>query len=189
MALWTERLVGDVPESPDDPPIVLALSRFSMRDLARLVRAAGQVKYAFSIGGPGPDPVDETQARLTATDRVRIAYFRRVIGRADPRLVPIARGDFASAQADRRRKYAYLGLITVARLLKAVDARRARWAIQHIPYPVARLVGALGGSDFPGASGLPLRAVRAWESWIFEAAWARLLTEGRLDSGGQGDRS
>jgi len=189
LTLWTERLVGDVPESPDDPPIILALSRFSMRDLARLVRVVGQVKYAFAVEGPGPDPGDEAQARVIATDRVRIAYFRRVIGRADPRLIPIARGDFASVQADRRRKYAYLGLITVARLLKAVEARRARWAIQHVPYPIARQIGALGGSDLLGTTGLPLRAIRAWESWIFEAAWARLLSEGRLDSGGQGDRS
>ena len=27
---------------------------------------------------------------------------------------------------------------------------------------------------------LPRRALLAWEAWVLEAAWARLLSEGRL---------
>ncbi len=188
LALWSERLVGDVAERPDDPPVILALSRSSSRELVRLVRALGQAKHAFAIEGKGPSNEDEALARTVAGDRVRLGYFRRIIGRADPRLIRIARGDFEAAPPDRRRKYAALGLITVARLLKAVDARRARWAIQHLPYPVAKRVGAIGGGGSAASAGLPLRAIRAWEAWIFEAAWARLLSEGRLGTGGEGGR-
>ncbi len=183
LTLWAERLVGDVAEVPDEPPIILALSRFSIRDLVRLAKVVGQVKQAFAISeGLGPSSADEEIARATMMDRVRVAYFRRMIGRADPRLVPLARGDFAAVAGDRRRTYAAVGLITLSRLLKACDPRRARWAIQHLPYSVARRTGAIGDGEHLIASGLPPRAIRAWEAWILEAAWARLLSERRIGS-------
>ncbi len=180
MTLWSERLVGDVPESPDDPPVIMALSQFSIRELFGLARFLGQVKFAFTLEGMGPKPADEAGVRTTTSDRVRIGFLRRMIGQPDPRLIPIARADFASIPSEPRRKYAAVGLLTVARLLKACDPHRARWAIQHIPYPVAKRLGVLGTSEIPGARTLPLRAIRAWEAWIFEAAWARMLSEDRL---------
>lgn len=184
-ALWAERLVGDAPEASDDPPIVLALSRFPLRSLVRLARAAGHVKQAFAAADlPGLGLPDDPTTRAGTVDRVRVASFRRLIGRPDPRLVPLARGDFAAITAEPRRKYAAVGLITLARLIRAIEAHRARWAIQHIPYPVAKLVGTLGGGDHVGRSGLPARAILAWEAWILEAAWARLLAEGRLGAVG-----
>jgi len=186
LTLWSERLVGDVVESADDPRVILALSRFSIRDLVRLVRAVGQAKHAFAIEGPGPTDGDGALARTVAGDRARIAYFRRMIGEADPRLILLARADLAASPSDRKRKHAALGLVTVARLLKATDARRARWAVQQIPYPIAKMLGSMGGGDPVASTGLPLRAVRAWESWIFEAAWVRMLSEGRLGAGGKG---
>ena len=185
LTLWSERLVGDVGECPDDPPVILALSRLSFRNLVRLARAVGQAKHAFSIEGDGPIDLDEALTRMFASDRVRIGYFRRMIGRADPRLVPIARADLAASPAHRLRKHAALGLITVARLLKATNHRRGRWAIQHLPYPIAKQVKAIDGGDSVASNGLPLRAIRAWEAWIFEAAWARLLSEGHLKTGGK----
>jgi len=187
LTLWAERLVGGVAESANDPPVILALARFAWRDLVRLAQVLGQIKYAFGVeaGGKAHAP-DPSIARTTTAGQVRIGFFRRTIGRADPRLVPVARADFGSVAADPRRRYAVVGLITVARLLKACDAHRARWASQHIPYPVARLLGTLEGRDRLAASGLPPRAVRAWESWIFEAAWARLLSEGRLGAADTG---
>ncbi len=187
LATWSERLVGDVAESPNDPPIILALSQFRLRDLVRLARVLGQVKYAFGVeASPSASPIDPAVARDSTSDRVRVGFFRRTIGRADPRLGPLARADFASVAARRHRLYPTVGLITVARLLKACDPHRARWAIQHIPYPVARMIGSLGAKDSVSAAGLSPRAVRAWESWILEAAWARLLAEGRLGAHGEG---
>lgn len=183
LALWTERLVGDVPESPSDPPVILALSQFSLRDLVRLARALGQIKLAFALDGQAPGPLDDATARTNPTERVRIGFFRRTIGRPDARLVPLARADFDSVPADRRRKFAAVGLISVARLLKGCDAHRARWAVQHLPYSIAKRLGELGASDRPGTTGLPLRAIRAWEAWNFEAAWGRLLSEGRIGPG------
>ena len=189
LTLWTERLVGDVPESPDDPPVILALSQFSLRDQLRLVKAIGQAKLAFAIDGMAPDSSLEALARTSAIDRVRIAFFRRIIGEPDSRLAPLARAEFESIEADRRWKFAAVGLLTVARLLKGCDPHRVRWAIQHLPYPVAKRFGKLAGSHSSGSKTLPSRAIQAWESWIMEAAWARLLSEGRFGSGGGRSRS
>ena len=184
LTLWSERLVGDIPESPNDPPVILALSQFSWRDQYRLVRAVGQAKLAFAIEGLAPQPSDEARARIRSTDRVRIAYFRRTIGQPDPRLVPLARRDFDSIATERSRHFAAVGLLTVARLLKGYDRHRVRWAIQHVPYSVAKQLAKLGGGGKLGSTGLSPQAFQAWESWVFEAAWARLLSEGRLGQGG-----
>ena len=184
LTLWSERLVGDSAALPADPPIIVALSQLSFRDLVRLARVAGLAKQAFALpGARGPVPELDAVGRVSVADRVRFAYFRRIIGRPDPRLVPLARGDLARVEVDRRRKYAAVGLITLARLLKGCDAHRARWAIQHLPYPIARRVGSLGGTPEVAAGGLPPRAVRGWEAWVLEAAWARLLGEGRIGPG------
>ena len=174
LALWAERLVGDVAERPDDPPVVVALSRLGPRDLARLVRAAGLAKLAFAIEGTGPRPDDEARARFSTLDRVRLGYFRRHVGRADPRLVAMARDDLGVIGGEWRRGHPRLGLLTFGRLLTLAETHRARWAVQHIPYPIARL---LRGQETPKLSA---RALGAWEGWVLEAAWARLLTEGRL---------
>ena len=93
LTLWTERLVGDLPERDDDPPVVVAMTQLSSRDLARLVKVCGLVKHAFAIEGARPTKFDESIARFTPLDRVRLGYFRRSIGQADPRLVPQARLD------------------------------------------------------------------------------------------------
>ena len=184
LTLWTERLVGDVDESPNDPPVIVALSQFSFRDQLRLAKAIGQAKLAFAIGGMAPGPSVEAAARISAIDRVRIAFFRRIIGEPDSRLVPLARAEFESIETDRRWKFAAVGLLTVARLLKGSDPHRVRWAIQHLPYPIAKRFGKLAASHNSGSKALPFRAVQAWESWIMEAAWARLLSEGRFGAGG-----
>ena len=184
LTLWSERLVGDIPESPSDPPVILALTQFSWRDQYRLVRAVGQVKLAFAIEGLAPHSSDEARVRVRPTDRVRIAYFRRTIGQSDPRLIPIARRDFESITAEPSRQFAAVGLLTVARLLKGYDRHRVRWAIQHVPYPIAKRFGKLGSNENLGSTGLSPRALQVWESWILEAAWARLLSEGRLGQGG-----
>jgi len=180
LALYAERMIGDVPGRGDDPPVVVALSRFSPGDLALLARTTGLVKLAFAIEGTRPTPEDEALVRLTAGDRVGLGYFRRHIGEADARLVPAARLDLAAIDGDRRRGLGRLGLVTFGRLLAAAEPHRARWAVQHLPYPIARLTRVKWPSP------LPRRPRTAWESWVFEAAWARLLAEQRLRGGPEG---
>ena len=176
-ALWSERLVGDVPTSIDDPPVILALTRVSHRDLARLVKVCGIVKHAFAVESAGPTEDVETIARFTPLDRVRFAYFRRQIGRADPRLRPAARLDLRAIAGDRRRAHARTGLLTLGRLLASVEPHRGRWAVQHLPYAIAKL---LRPKEEPP---LPAEPLLTWEAWVLEAAWARLFSEGRLASG------
>ena len=182
LTLWTERLVGDVGDRADDPPVVVAISRMRAREVARLIKVCGQVKHAFAIDGRGPSEDDEAMIRMSVVDRVRIAFFRRRIGSADFRLVPAARQDLEVIGPDRRRGHSRLGLLTFGRLLDAAEPHRARWAMQQLPYPVVQLMREK--TDPP----LSHRALVAWESWVLESAWARLLTEGRL-SGHRGNSS
>ena len=140
------------------------------------------VKHAFAIESGGRSLGDEDLSRLATMDRVRLGYFRRQIGKADPRLVPLARLDLESIGEDRRRAHSRVGLITFGRLLAATERHRARWAVQHLPYPIARLLRA------QKAPKLPARALAAWEGWILESAWSRLLAEGRL-TGRRGGRT
>jgi hypothetical protein len=177
LALWAERLVGDVPDLDSDPPVIEALTRLRPKSLARLIKACGLVKHAFAIDGNGLSGFDESSVRFTPLDRVRLGFFRRHIGAADPKIVPLARLDLGAIEGDRRRGLARVGLITFGRLLGAVEPHRARWALQHVPYPVARLMRP------KATSGLSPRSLIAWESWILEAAWSRLMGEGRLAKG------
>ena len=100
LALWTERLVGDVPDRDDDPPVVVAMTRLNARELGRLIKVCGLAKHAFAIEGNRPTEFDESIARFSTLDRVRLGYFRRHIGVADPRLVPIARRDLQAIEGE-----------------------------------------------------------------------------------------
>jgi hypothetical protein len=177
LALWAERLVGDVPGLDSDPPVIVALTRLCLKDLARLVKACGLVKLAFAIDGNGLTGLDESSVRFATLDRVRFGFFKRHIGVADPRLAALARVDLEAIEGDRRRGLARVGLITFGRLLGAVEPHRARWALQHVPYPVARLMRP------KAAPRISSKSLIAWESWVLEAALARLVAEGRLGTG------
>ncbi len=93
---------------------------------------------------------------------------------------------FAQAQADvqsmarsklpRRRHAARIGLVTLARLLEEVEPFRLRWALEHWPYPVAKLTRTL----MPGSAKLA-PAVLAGEKDLLKTAWERLRLEERLD--------
>jgi hypothetical protein len=176
MALWAERLVGALPEE-NDPPVIVAVTRLSSLDLAKLIKVCGIAKHAFAIDGPRMSPVEESLARFTPIDRVRLGYFRRRIGQADARLGPLAKEDLQYIEGDRRRAHLRLGLVTIGRLLDSAEVHRSRWAAQHLPYSVAKLVRRR--MTLP----IPKRAVFAWESWVLDAAWARLLSEKRMTGG------
>jgi hypothetical protein len=71
-----------------------------------------------------------------------------------------------------------LGLITFARLLDVVEPYRVRWALQHLPYPVAKVVRSLMNPKTPPNAPLAL-----WETQVLRAAWDRLHAEGALGLG------
>jgi hypothetical protein len=151
LTLWTERLVGDLPLLADDPPAIAALTRLSPVGLYRLLRTCGVAKSALldtTIAGPGfPD---------------------------DPRLLRIVANDREAAGAFGRHALAGLGLMTLARLLADAEPYRLRWALQHLPYPIAKRIRVYAAQPLAA-----VKSVRAWESSILEAASSRLRSDGR----------
>jgi hypothetical protein len=168
LAFWAERLVGGRPERPDDPPVVVALTRLHARDVYRLICASGLAKWALGRDEP---------PRLRTRDKQRYEWFRRTWGQPEPRLRESASRDVASHGPHDRHAPARLGLVTVARLLALVEPFRARWALQHLPYSVAKRARSLAGPN----SGVDPAWATA-ESSILRAAWDRLYSEGRLAS-------
>ncbi len=160
-ALWTERLVGDLPHHADDPPVVEALATLGPVGLYRLVRLCGLAKRAILPG-----------STILAVGRImdeRFAFFRgRLGGPFDPRLVQMAANEWTSTESLGRHRLAGFGLATFGRLLNQADAYRVRWALQHVPYPIAKRLRV--AASRPEAS---VRAVVALEGRVLEAALAR----------------
>ncbi len=169
LTLWTERLVGDLPARPGDPPAIVALASLGRFGLYRLLRLCGQAKRSILAG---TDPVP---ARPLARARLA-AMAGRLGGPGDPRLVQLAGLDAAASDSLGRHRLAGLGLTTLGRLLATADPYRVRWALQHVPYPIAKRL-RLAASQ-PQAA---IKAVQAWEGRFLAAATQRLADEG-LDS-------
>ena len=83
-----------------------------------------------------------------------------------------------SESLGRRRELASLGLNTIARLLAGSEPYRVRWALQHIPYPVAKRIRSIMSTS-PSTS----HAIRRLESAVLRSAWTRLSLENRLSVG------
>ncbi len=163
-SLWTERLVGGGPGQADDPPVIAAMSGLSLRDSYRLCRYAGELKRALA-GQPGA-----------------AEWARDVAASAGPEFAVIARHDIrstssATAKLPPRRHSARIGLLTIARLLADAEPFRARWALQHWPYAIAKLVRSLMP---PAAKRSPV--MMQVEAQALEWAWHRLDPEGRATS-------
>ena len=63
-------------------------------------------------------------------------------GERDPRLAQVMRLDRHACESREHTDLARLGLATVARGLVACEPTRVRWALQHLPYKVAKQVRA-----------------------------------------------
>jgi hypothetical protein len=63
----------------------------------------------------------------------------------------------------------------MARLLADCEPFRLRWALQHWPYPIAKLIRSL----LPGVASRP-GSLLEWETLILKTAWDRLHLEGLL---------
>jgi hypothetical protein len=166
LALWTERLVGDLPDRDDDPPAICALARLDAPTLTRLIRVAGLAKWSLTPSRPpGLGPGD-----LTRFERVRAR-----LGNIDPRFRVVAGRDVADLGPGATHGEVRLGLVTLARLLASAEPYRVRWALQHVPYATARSIRTLMGP--PGRRN-PMLA--RWETDVLGAAWLTLKGEDRL---------
>ncbi len=153
LSLWTERLVGGEPDRPDDPPVIAAMSDLSLRDGYRLCRYAGEIKLA--LGGSQ-----------------RAAWLREFADSAGPEFAAIAIEDIRATPAGKlspRRLAARIGLLTIARLLSDCEPFRVRWALQHWPYTIAKLVRTLMP---PAVKRSPV--MMQVESEVLKTAWERL---------------
>lgn len=152
-SLWSERLVGGEARKADDPPVIVAMSSLSARSAYRLCRYAGEIMLALA-GQRRP----EWAAAFAAT--------------AGPEFLVVARHDAKSIAASKlppRRLPARIGLLTIARLLADCEPFRVRWALQHWPYTIAKLVRALMP---PAEKRSPV--MMHVEAEVLKAAWDRL---------------
>ena len=169
VALWAERLVGGLVWQEYDPPVVRAIARLDPRGRFRLLAAAGLAKRTYA------DTIPEDSDRL----RPRVASLRPLLPAARDELVLLCRRDVEATDGRRSlRLDARLGLVTAGRLLAIVEPHRARWALQHLPYEVAKRVRAsMRLRELPATPA----EVLAMESALLTAAAASLAARGRLD--------
>jgi len=170
MALWTERLVGGEPERALDPPAIVVLSRLSPRAGYRLCRLAGLGKLILAGPDQGGSPRPCVRARREWLEG-RLPVMQEGLRTWATRDVESSR----SSQLPPRRHSARIGLLTMARLLADCEPFRLRWALQHWPYPIAKLIRSL----MPPAASRPALLLE-WETLILKTAWDRLNLEGRL---------
>ncbi len=176
LSLSTERLVGGEPVGPDEPPAIVALAALSSRELYRLSHATGQAWTALA-GDPDDilalRPLDGRR-KLWFHDRFS-AQFGPESARPDAWAQHDLRGWRGSEGQHRRRRLASLGLSTIARLLAECEPYRVRWALQHVPYPVAKRIRSIMSVATTVSD-----QVQYLEIAVLEAAWTRLTLENRL---------
>jgi hypothetical protein len=167
LALWSEPLVGGPPLREDDPPIVAALAGLGRAQVTLLISLAGLAKLAAIPDAAAPSP---------ATDRVvaRLDALRASWQDLDPRLVQVARLDLARSEGQHLANLPRLGLITVGRLLGGCEPQRARWALQHLPYPIAKMLRPHMGEP---SHLLDPDTLTTWESRVLAMALERLDVE------------
>lgn len=179
LALWTERFVGGPAALPEDPPVIAALTGLGPHELYRLVHVTGLAKRSYGLKTPQAGDPHPPGPR----DLVRLARFRRLWGRKDPRLDRIANWDMDETADVVDQMLSPLGLITVGRLLAVVEPHRTRWVLQHLPYAVARWLRPRITLKNPFVR---RRTLLDWEMQIFQAAVDDLRDEGR-PVGDEGD--
>ncbi len=165
--LWSERFVGGRPDPASDPPVIVALTGPDRALLVHLIGFLGLAKRAYV-------PEAAAEPSWSARKQERFGAFQDRWGQRDPRLVQVARLDLAEHAGELAQDLPRLGLVTLARLLTLVEPRRVRWALQHLPYGVAKHVGAQMKLGSPFVSRAMLMA---WEERMLALAQERLDTE------------
>jgi len=176
LALWTERLVGGEPVGANDPPVIVALACLPPPQLFRLSHAAG-----LAVAALASDPQGLCRSRPAERERNRwfLDWLRHDFGPDEARARTWARGELDRARrpegTSSRRFLAGVGLQTIARLLARCEPFRTRWALQHVPYPIAKRIRSLMPSTIGESDHQP-----HLEEAVLQAAWHRLDLEGRL---------
>lgn len=176
LSLATERLVGGEPVRSDEPAAIVALAALSSRELYRLCHAAGQSKTVLA-----GDPQGILAGRCLDGQSERWVHeqFSNQTGTAEGQARAWANCDLQASRGTdalgRRRRLASLGLNTIARLLTGCEPYRVRWALQHVPYPVAKRIRLV-----MSASRSVSQEVRRLESAVLKTAWTRLILHNRL---------
>jgi hypothetical protein len=169
--LWTERLVGGAPPRPDDALAIAVLSRLSLRAGYAVCRLAGDIKCRLA----GRVLAESSAGKLRGA---RIIAIQNALGSADAAFREQAVRDLESrtlARVRARHLPARLGAQTLARLLADCEPFRVRWALQHWPYGIAKVIRAL----MPAPAQLSA-ALSEGETLVLKTAWDRLNLEGRL---------
>ena len=170
-ALWTERLVGGEPDWDDEPPVIIAVASLSNLERYRLCQAAGLAKMILAAG---LEPLAAGRPAVQA----RSVWLGGRLKSLDARAQEWARREVqkkAGAEFSPRRQLALMGLATLARLLADCDPFRTRWALQHLPYPIAKRIRSLMPGPQRRSSG-----VSSLESLLLKTAWERLNLEHRI---------
>lgn len=170
LALWTERLVGGEPPQTAEAPVILALSTLSPLLLYRLCQTIGVARTTLA---GDPETMLVGQHAWAAEQAWFQSWFQEQFEAAEPRLRSWAGKDLAIARAEKglapRRKLAMRGLTTIGRLLSEAEPFRVRWALQHVPYPIAKRIRPIMAMQ----TNLPPGHLQM-ESILLRAAWERL---------------
>jgi hypothetical protein len=160
-ALWAERLVGGPPPSDADPLAIRALTALGRPARAQLLSLVGLAKHAY-------DPAAEVSPAWTVRQVQQFRAFQDDWGDRDPRLLQVARLDVHERAA--LRDLMRLGLVSVARLLAVCEPFRVRWALQHLPYDIAKVVRSWTRDETPF---VPAALLREWETRLLQSSWDR----------------
>lgn len=185
VCLFAERLIGGVTRDESDPPVVTAVSAGHGAELLRLARSTALAKLAYAEAGVVERRAGPELPPLSSRERDRFDHFVgawRRLG-TDTRLVRVALWD-ADDRSDStvgrtrsaRSELSRLGLTTIGRLMAAVEPQRVRWALQHLPYPIARVLRSRMNLKNPLVAG---RGLGLWEESLWRLATQRLEAERR----------
>jgi hypothetical protein len=112
--------------------------------------------------------------------RARWEWLRQRLEAASSKFRSEARREVDAGVSPRiatRHHPARLGLVTFGRLLAESEPSRARWALQHWPYPMAKLTRSLMAAAV-GQSPILLEG----ETLVLKTAWDRLTLKGRIST-------
>jgi hypothetical protein len=183
LCLFAERLVGGVAPNETDAPVVRAISAGEGATLLRIVRTAGLAKLAYAEAGVVERGTGPDVPPLTPGEQSRYEHFVQCWMRSgtDTRLVRLAlwdaedRSDSIVGRArSERGELSRLGVTSLARLLSAVEPTRARWALQQLPYSLAKTIRSRMNLKNPLVAG---RGLLNWESALWGLAGERLAAE------------
>jgi hypothetical protein len=153
--------------------VILALSSLTPRLLYSLTHAIGLAKCALA-GDPQSLLSNRTNWRTQQEEYE--CWFLQYLGVEERQLRSLAASDLTLARPKDglgpRRRLALAGLASIARMLVEGERHRVRWALQSLPYGIAkrvRSIMALTSNPNPGQLRL--------DSILLRAAWERLARQ------------